>query len=90
MLKRVYQNSFKSSIKLDSKRGRNLDLLDNVIEKLERRIPLEPKHRDHALVGKYRGYRECHIQPDWLLIYYIEGETIVFVRTGSHTDLFDR
>lgn len=49
---------------------------------------LNPKHRDHNLVGKYNGRRECHIENDWLLIYKIEGDTIIFERTGTHSDLF--
>ena len=56
--------------------------------KLAKGIPLEPKHRDHALTGNYAGFRECHVKSDWLLVYYIKGNAIVFVETGSHSDLF--
>jgi len=57
---------------------------------LENRIPLEIKHQDHQLNGNYIGYRECHVEPDWLLIYRIDekSNTIYFVRTGTHSDLF--
>ncbi len=57
---------------------------------LVRQQPLPAKHRDHALSGNYRGYRECHIQPDWLLIYKIEPQKLLLtlIRTGSHSDLF--
>jgi mRNA interferase YafQ len=51
---------------------------------------LDPKHRYHQLVGNYKGYRECHIESDWLLIYKIDGDVIIFERTGTHSDLFDK
>ncbi len=55
------------------------------------KLPLEVKNKDHALLGKYKGYRECHIQPDWLLIYLIEDDilTLTLIDTGTHADLFD-
>lgn len=61
------------------------------MEKLLHGIPLEEKHRDHELRGKYKGFRECHIQPDWLLIYLVENDvlTLILVDTGTHADLFD-
>ncbi len=72
------------------KRGYNPDLMDLVVSKLAAGAPLEPKYRDHELKGEYIGYRECHITPDWLLIYQItEQELILYLtRTGSHSDLF--
>ena len=88
MYKREYANPFKKSIKQDAKRGLDLNLLEQILEKLERGILLEEKYRDHALIGNYKGFRECHIKPDWLLLYYIDGETIVFYKTGTHSDLF--
>ena len=88
MYKQKFTNEFNKCLKRDSKRGLNIDLLEAVIDKLTVGKILEPKYRDHALTGNYSGYRECHIKPDWLLIYYIEGDEIVFVKTGSHSDLF--
>ncbi len=62
--------------------------LVTVVEALRNRRPLDPRHRDHALMGDWRSYRECHIQPDWLLIYRLDEETVSLARTGSHSDLF--
>ena len=86
----VLSGRFKRSLRLARKRGLNIDLLDSVVEKLLQGVPLEEKYRDHVLVGKYQGFRECHIQPDWLLIYLIEDDilTLTLVDTGTHADLF--
>ena len=78
-------------MKLARKRGLNIDLLDTIVEKLLHRVPLEEKKKDHALIGNYKGFRECHIQPDWLLIYLIENDilTLTLVDTGgTPADLF--
>ena len=85
-----YTNQFKKDYKLMVRQGKDISLLDNVIEKIQKGEKLEEKYRDHALTGTYRGFRECHIQPDWLLIYFIENQimTLTIVRTGSHSDLF--
>lgn len=90
MLEIVLSNQFKRDLRLAVKRGYDLDLLDEVVTKLANREPLPEKNRDHNLTGKYAGFRECHIQPDWLLVYRIdETEIILFLsRTGSHSDLF--
>ena len=90
MLKIVSSNRFKRDLKLLYRRKYNLDLLDEIVEKLARKEPLEEKNKDHALTGNYIGFRECHIKPDWLLIYRVdEGDLILFLsRTGSHSDLF--
>lgn len=68
-----------------------MKLLDKVITMLQNDIPLEEKYRDHELNGKYQGFRECHIQPDWLLIYLKENYvlTLTLVDTGTHADLFN-
>jgi mRNA interferase YafQ len=81
---------FKKDLKKIIKQRKNLELLDDVIEKLRHVEPLEFKHRDHLLVGDWKGYRECHINPDWLLIYKVdeELELLRLMRTGSHADLF--
>lgn len=86
-----YSSRFKRGLKLAVKRGFNLSLLEDVVIKLQSGAALEEKYKDHALKGKYKGYRECHIQPDWLLIYYIEDDvlTLTLVDTGTHADLFN-
>lgn len=91
MLEVVLSNRFKKDLKLAAKRGYNLDLLENVVDTLARGEKLTEKYRDHELIGNYSGFRECHIQPDWLLVYRIENsELILFLsRTGTHSDLFD-
>ena len=83
-----YTNSFKKQYKLMKKRGLDIFLLENIIKDLAQGKKLPPKNRDHELTGNYAGYRECHIQPDWLLIYYVQNNIITFDATGSHSDLF--
>lgn len=89
MLDIVLSNQFKKDLKLMNRRGINLDLLDAVVNKLANSEKLDEKYHDHALTGNYIGYRECHIKPDWLLIYRINNsELYLFLsRTGSHSDL---
>ncbi len=86
-----YSSKFKKGLKLAAKRGLDISLLENVVEKLKNRIPLEEKYKDHQLKGKMSKYRECHIQPDWLLVYLIEEDILVLtlIDTGTHSDLFD-
>ncbi len=86
-----FTNAFKKSYKLMKKRGHNIDLLDDVINTLRQGRKLDDKYHDHALTGNYQGFRECHIKPDWLLIYLIENDilTLTLVNTGSHSDLFN-
>ncbi len=90
MLDIILSNRFKNDLKLLSKRGYNLQLLDDLVECLAKQNSLPLKNRDHSLVGTYIGYRECHIQPDWLLIYRIDEDDLVLFlsRTGTHSDLF--
>lgn len=89
MLKKNYSSQFKKDYKAAMKRNLNIDLLDDVIRQLCLPATLPEKNKDHLLTGNWAGHRECHIQPDWLLIYRYEGaDTIVFVRTGTHSDLF--
>ena len=87
----ILTGKFKKSLKLAKKRGLDLKLLDKVITILQNDIPLEEKYRDHELKGRYQGFRECHIQPDWLLIYLKENDvlTLTLVDTGTHADLFN-
>lgn len=90
MLRIEYHTKFKRDVKLIKKRGYDLKKLEDVIRKLADEEPLPPKYRDHFLSGDYSGFRECHIQPDWLLIYRIERDvlTLALSRTGTHSDLF--
>ncbi len=87
----VLTGKFKKSLKLAKKRGLDIGLLDSVVDKLLHGVPLEEKFKDHELKGKYKGFRECHIQPDWLLLYLLEDDILVLtlVDTGTHTDLFN-
>ena len=87
-----FTSAYKKSYKLMKKRGFDLSLLDEVIDLLRRGIPLEEKYRDHELSGNFKGFRECHIKPDWLLIYLIENDilTLTLVDTGTHSDVFKK
>ena len=90
MLNVVLSNHFNKDLKMISKRGCNLDLLEDVVDKLARMEPLPDKNRDHNLTGDFIGFRECHIQPDWLLVYRVDEEDLILFlsRTGTHSDLF--
>ena len=81
---------FKKDLKLAIKRGYNMNLMEKVVDTLASGNVLEAKHKDHALSGEFIGCRECHITPDWLLIYEIDnGELVLYLtRTGTHSDLF--
>ena len=81
---------FKKDLKLAKKQGRNTDKLLKIIEQLANGEPLEAKYRDNDLTGEYLGCRECHIEPDWLLIYEIFDDVLVLLlnRVGSHSELF--
>ncbi len=87
-----FTTAFKKGYKRAKKRGLNLQLLDDVIEKLKSGHKLESDYRDHPLHGNWEGFRECHIQPDWLLIYLIENDilTLTLTDTGTHSDIFDK
>ena len=82
---------FKQDDKLARRRGLNMDLLKDVVTRLANGEPLDPRHKDHPLSGEWSGHRECHIQPDWLLIYRYENDILVLAltRTGTHSDLFN-
>lgn len=85
-------SQFKKDFKLAMKRGLNIDLLEIVIATLALGEPLPDKNKDHALTGNWIGHRECHILPDWLLIYRIEEEVLIltWARSGTHSDLFGK
>ena len=74
-----------------AKRGIDLHLLDQAADNLRQGISLDPRYQDHILKGKFNGFHECHIKPDWLLVYLLEDDilTLTLIHTGSHTDLFD-
>ncbi len=80
---------FKKDVKRIKKQGQNFTEFKKIIGKLANRQKLEPKYRDHKLVGGYKGTRECHIAPNWLLIYELAENEIVLIRTGTHADLFE-
>lgn len=88
----ILTGKFKKSLKLAKKRGLNISLLENVVNALQAGDVLDKKYHDHELSGTYAGFRECHIQPDWLLIYLIENDilTLTLVDTGTHSDLFKK
>ncbi len=91
MLQLVTTTKFRKDYKRIKKRGNDLSLLENVLDTLLREETLDQKYKDHALTGNYIGFRECHIQSDWLLIYAINASELILTasRTGTHSDLFD-
>lgn len=88
----VWTTQFKKDYKLALKRHLDIELLDNVIRILSRGETLPERNKDHALTGEWVGHRECHILPDWLLVYRIEDDVLVLTlsRTGTHSDLFGK
>lgn len=91
MLTVDYSGKFKKDLKIMEKRGLDMRKIFAVMVDLENEVPLQPKHRPHQLQGNYKGYLECHVEPDWLLIYHIDHEAreLYFARTGTHADLFE-
>jgi mRNA interferase YafQ len=81
-------NIFEKDVRKLVKRGKSLSKLEEVIKLLAQEKQLLSKYRDHKLTGNYLGFKECHIEPDWLLIYRILNKTLYLARTGSHSDLF--
>ena len=84
----VYTRQFEKDFKLARRRAKNLEKFKLIARTLLSGQPLDPIHRDHKLVGDFVGRHDCHIESDWVLIYKIEGNRIVFERTGTHSDLF--
>lgn len=80
---------FKRDLKLLQKQNKVMRELGVVVDMLAEETPIPPQYRDHALTGNYVGHRECHIRSDWLLIYKVDGQYLVLVRSGSHSELFD-
>lgn len=85
----VTTRKFERDLKLAKKRGKNLDKLWSVVERLQQGAPLDPRNRPHRLSGDWSPHWECHIEPDWLLIWLASEAELILVRTGSHSDLFD-
>jgi len=84
----VLSAKFKKDLSRVKKRGKNIKKLETVLAKLQSGEGLEPRYKDHALSGDMEGYRDLHIEPDWLLIYQVNESDLYLVRTGSHSDLF--
>ncbi len=84
----IYTNKFLKDVKKAKKRGKNLEKFKIIAESLIDGIKLDELNKDHALIGNYAGRRECHIESDWLLIYKLMDDTIIFERMGRHSDLF--
>jgi len=89
MYKPAYTKQFSKDVKLARKRHKKMEKLKLILTSLIAAEQLDTIHRDHNLVGDYVGRRECHIESDWLLIYKIHGRSIIFERTGTHSDLFN-
>ncbi len=90
MIKLILTTKFKKDVKMIKKRGYNIELLDHVIDELLSGNTLDEKYYNHQLIGDYLGYMECHITPDWILIYKIDNDELILtaLRTGTHSDLF--
>ena len=89
-MKQIYRTSrFKKDVKRLKKQGKDFRTFQQIIKQLAEGVELEEKYRDHKLIGDFRGKRECHIEPDWLLMYDVGEDELILVRTGSHSELFE-
>jgi mRNA interferase YafQ len=88
MLNPVRSSQFKKDLKKAKRQGKDLNKLRSVVIMLANEEPLADHFRDHDLIGNWRGYRECHVKPDLLLIYKVDGESLKLARIGSHSELF--
>jgi len=86
----VYTRQFDKDVKRCKRRGKNLEKFKTIAKTLISGIKLDPIHKDHKLIGNYSGRRDCHIESDWLLVYKVEGNQIIFERMGTHSDLFKK
>jgi len=89
-LKIYYTNQFKRDYKRARKQHKDLNKLKTVIDKLVTKEPLDVKYKDHPLTGNWKGFRDCHLEPDWLLIYKSSSDTLILERNGSHSALFKK
>jgi mRNA interferase YafQ len=80
---------FEKEFRLAVRRGKDVSKLQAVMRALVQEVPLDPRLRDHALKGEFAGRRECHVEPDWLLMYKLDPGVVIFERTGTHADLFE-
>ena len=88
-MKNIFQTSqFKKDFKKVNSRGKDLEKLQSLVNAILRGDSLESRYHDHPLSGKWTGSHDCHVEPDWLLIYRIDGDSLYLERTGSHSDLF--
>ena len=89
-MKIYYTSQFKKDYKKVKKQNKDIGKLRIVVEKLATKEKLEPKYKDHALIGNWKGFRDCHLEPDWLLIFKATEEMLILERTGSHSELFKK
>jgi mRNA interferase YafQ len=83
------KNQFKKDFKLSEKQNKDLNILYEIVKKLSQKESLDPKFKDHSLKGKWKESRECHLEPDWLLIYTLKEDYLILERLGSHSELFE-
>jgi len=88
MLKLIYENRFEKDLKLAKKRNRDLEKLYSIVLLLREKKVLPIKNKNHKLLGQLKAYWECHVEPDWLLVYKTTKEAVILSRTGTHSDLF--
>ena len=90
MMKIEKTAQFRRDLRRIVRQGYDVAEMDAIVNRLAAGLPLDKKYRDHALTGNWQGFRECHIQPDWLLVYFVDGGKLILTlsRTGSHSDLF--
>jgi len=79
---------FSRDVRRMAKRGKDIAKLRKVVKRLAEELPLDPRHQDHPLIGKFINCRDCHVEPDWILIYAMDQESLRLERTGTHSDLF--
>ena len=87
--KPAYSGRFKRDFRLAEKRGKDLGKLEKLMTLIANGTPLPPSYGDHPLRGEWKGFRDAHVEADWVLIYRLEGDAVYFERTGTHSDLFD-
>ena len=89
MLTPVWSGRFRRDVKRAEKRGKDMEKLKALLSLLIEQKPLPPRYHDHPLKGEWRGFRDLHIEPDWVLLYAVDGNELQLARTGTHSDLFD-
>ena len=87
-MKILYTSQFKKDYKRIKKQNKDLSKLQTLIEKLAGGERLEAKYKDHGLTGSLSGYRDCHLEPDWLIIYKLNNDNLILLRMGTHSELF--